>query len=160
MILLIKLWWIRNTANHFQFTSFSIPVKTSSSDWLELTFLYGLHSLRFYIEESWGLAVGVRLEGKLGRDLVLGFSLCHVEILVCHVGSSRYTEEGSSSLLWLLSGALPCLALFLGGLNRLSPSARTSGTASWCSLCVLTQIYVIMKINTWLWISESMSQSM
>lgn len=60
--------------------------------------------------------------------------------LVHHTGGSRYTEEVSSSLVWLLSGTLLCLALLLRGLNLMSLSA--------CMNRAHTQI-CIMKINIW-----------
>jgi len=78
------------------------------------------------MEEGQGLAKGVCLEGRLGRDSVLGFSPCHIAIW--HL----FAIQGAAGVLRraLAAGcrALPCL---VGGLNLVTLSAHLNRAVSW-----------------------------
>lgn len=141
IIILIKLWCIRNTANRFHFTSWSISVKTFSSDWLELGFLT-TSDFTFM-----GKRVGIwsqmfAWKGDLGGGIwCLVFPMPCEVIWHCHMESRRYPKEESGSLEQLMSGG--CVSLLLRTLNLESPSVCMNWAASGCSLC--THKYVSLS---------------
>lgn len=142
MMLLIKLWCIRNTVNRFHFTSLSIPVSQNVQQWL----------IRDEIPVGSPLALLLLGRGTgsgrgclPGRETWEGFGVCFFPVpcwVIWHLfasrGGSRCIKKGSKHLVGLLSCSLPYLALLLRVLSLVSLSTHMDRAASWCSLCAHT----------------------